>query len=147
MPKVERMREAWSGPLTPEQLEQKARAGWKLAAVEWVREAEGEEKEAPLLREHVPFGLQVAGDCVHLEENRAEREALLMMMERIVEDQPLSQVASELNRQGFRTRHGSPWSPVSVFEMLPRLIQVGPQVFIHEQWAARRSRILNAVRG
>ena len=146
MPKVERMREAWSGPVTAEQLEQKAKAGWKLAAVEWVREEEAEEKEGPLLREHVPFGLQVAGDCVHLEENRAEREALLLMMERIVDDHPLSQVANELNRQGYRTRYGGEWNPVSVFHMLPRLIQVGPQIFTSEQWIARRSRILNAVR-
>ena len=146
MAKVELKREAWSGPVTAEEVEQRAREGWKPVAVEWVREVEDEEKEGPLLKEHVPFGLQVAEDCVHLEENRTEREALLLMMERIVEDHPLSQVASELNRQGYRTRWGGEWNPVSVFHMLPRLIQVGPQVFTSEQWIARRSRILNAVR-
>jgi hypothetical protein len=32
-----------------------------------------------------------------------------------------------------------------VFDMLPRLIEVGPRVFTTQEWAARRSRLLQAI--
>ena len=91
-----------------------------------------------LLRQELPFGLQVSDDCLYLEENPAEREVLVTMMELIVEDKPLSQVAAELNRRGFRTRWGSAWGPESVFNLLPRLIEFGPQLSSSQDWIARR---------
>jgi hypothetical protein len=65
------------------------------------------------------------------------KQALILMMDLIVQDAPLSLVAEELNRKGFRTRAGANWTPGSVFDMLPRLIQVGPRIFSSTEWTAR----------
>jgi len=76
----------------------------------------------------VPYGLRIAADCLYLEENPIERQALELMLDLIVTDQSLSQVAEELNRQGFRTRPGLKWTQVAVFNMLPRLVEASPQI-------------------
>lgn len=145
MPRIERMREVLIGSLSADHLQQKAEAGWKLVALEWEREVEAKPEEPPELTEDVPYGLRVAADCSHLEEEPAEKQALMLMMDLIVQDQPLSKVAEGLNRARFRTREGKPWSPVSVFNMLPRLIEVGPRIFSSEEWTARRDRLLRVV--
>jgi hypothetical protein len=145
MPKLERVREIVRDSLTTEYLQQKAEAGWRLVAVEWQREVEAEAEQPPPFIEDVPFGLRVAADCQHLEEDPTERDILVLMMDLIVQDQPLSKVADGLNQAGFRTRQGLPWSPVSVFNMLPRLIEVGPHIFSSEQWMARRERLMRVV--
>ena len=145
MPKVERVREILSGPLDPNYLSQKAAQGWKLAAinigVEWQREADAERQDSGELTEEVPFGLQVAKDCLHLEENPAEKQVLMLIMELFVQDLSLSRVAEQLNHKGFRTRQGSTWSPASVFNMFPRLVEVGPRLFSSEEWIARRQHL------
>lgn len=135
MSKLQRVREVPSAPLTPDYVSQKAKEGWKLTAVEWEREVEDLEPEP--LSEEVPYGLRVSPDCKHLEENTAEKQALILMMDLIVQDAPLSLVAEELNRKGLRTRAGGNWTPGSVFDMLPRLIQVGPKIFSSTEWTAR----------
>jgi hypothetical protein len=145
MPKLERVREAAGDSVTAEYLKQKTEAGWRLVALEWQREVEAEGERQPEFVEDVPFGLRVAADCLHLEEDPAERDILVLMMDLIVQDQPLSRVADGLNRAGFRTRQGSSWSPVSVFNMLPRLIEVGPHIFSSEEWTARRERLMRVV--
>ena len=145
MPKLERIREIVKDSLTAEYLRQKTDAGWRLVAVEWQREVEAEAEQRPEFIEDVPFGLRVAADCQHLEEDPTERDILVLMMDLIVQDQPLSKVADGLNQAGFRTRQGSPWSPVSVFNMLPRLIEVGPHIFSSEEWMARRDRLMRVV--
>ena len=134
MAKLQRVREVPTGPLSQEYVNQKAKEGWKLTAVEWEREVE---EPAGALSEEVPYGLRVSADCSHLEENAGEKQALILMMDLIVQDAPLSLVAEELNRKGFRTRNGANWTPGSVFDMLPRLIQVGPRIFSSTEWTAR----------
>jgi hypothetical protein len=145
MPRVQRIREIVIDSLTAEYLKQKADEGWRLVALEWQREIEGEAEQPPELVEDVPYGLRVADDCSHLEEDGTEKQALLLMMDLVVQDQPLSRVASGLNQAGFRTRQGTPWSPASVFNMLPRLIEVGPRIFSSEEWMARRDRLMRVV--
>ncbi len=140
MPKIERIREELSCLPSAEYLQYKAAAGWKLAAIEWEREAETD-AQAGALKLEVPFGLRVAKDCVHLEENPAEKEILMLAMELIVQDRSLSQVAEELNRRGFWTRDGLKWGPVPVFDLLPRLVEVGPRIFSSEDWAERRQHL------
>jgi hypothetical protein len=134
MAKVQRVREIPSGPLTPDYVERKSKEGWKLTAVEWEREVED---TAGALTEEVPYGMRISPDASHLEENTAERQALVLMMDLIVQDAPLSLVAEELNRKGYRTRSGANWTPGSVFDMLPRLIEVGPRIFSSSDWTAR----------
>ena len=137
MSKLQRVREVPSVPLTEDYVSLKANEGWKLTAVEWGREVEEPAGQPGPLVEEVPYGLRVAADCSHLEENASEKQALILMMDLIVQDAPLSLVAEELNRKGFRTRAGANWTPGSVFDMLPRLIQVGPRIFSSTEWSAR----------
>jgi hypothetical protein len=145
MAKVERIRELVTGSVDLEYVRQKTEAGWKLVALEWRRELPGDELEQPVIVEEIPYGLRVAGDCSRLEEDPDEREILVQMMELIVQDYSITLVASELNKRGLRTRSGSMWTPVSVFNMLPRLIEVGPQIFTSDEWDKRRQHLLNLV--
>ncbi|HET9178898.1 MAG TPA: hypothetical protein VFQ24_11130 [Terriglobia bacterium] len=120
----------------------RAEAGWKLIALEWERAGEvggALPQREPV--EEVPYGLRVAGDCHHLEQDPEEFRALLLMMEQIVLDLPLSKVAEALNDAGLLTRQGLRWDRVSVFNMLPRLIEIGPRMFSTEEWRVRRRSI------
>jgi hypothetical protein len=141
MAKIERVREPVEGSLDPEYIKQRERAGWRLVAVEWQREAEAAEPEPAPRMEETPFGVRVAGDCEHLEENPQEMQFLLTMMELIIQDVSIVKIAEELNRKGYRTRKGSEWGPVAVFNMLPRLIELTPRIFATEEWVERRKRL------
>ena len=128
-----------------EELQAKAAEGWQLAAVIWERETEVPEAEQRPVEEVVPFGLRVADDCRHLVEDQREKEVIMLALELIVQDFRLSQVAQELNRQKYRTRSGAPWNAASVFELLPRLIDVGPRIFSSQEWAERRQRLFQVL--
>jgi len=141
---TERTREILSGSLTSEYLQRKAADGWKPVAVIWERQAAGGPPPPANIAEPVPYGLKIAEDCLELEQDVQEKEALLVMLELIVMDKPLSEIADALNQRGLRTRHNSKWTPGTVFDMLPRLIEVGSRVFSTEEWAVRRGRIMNA---
>lgn len=97
------------------------------------------------LYEVVPFGLRVADDCVHLEQEPRENDVLMLTLEFIIQDLPLSRVAEELNKLGYRTRTSARWNAASVFELLPRLIESGPRLFTSEEWVKRRSRVFRAL--
>jgi len=135
MKKTERMRQAVSGSLDAAEVKQQAEKGWKLVAVEWERDVETAEGTLPA---EVPFGLRVSAETQQLEENPSEREILFLLMELMVQEGSYARIADEINRRGFRTRQGTAWSPVTVFEMLPRLIEVGPHVFHSAEWQKRR---------
>jgi hypothetical protein len=139
MANQERVRESVEGSLDPEYVKQRERAGWRLVAVEWQRETEAPAPEPR--REDPPFGARVAGDCQHLEEDPAEMQFLLSMMELIIQDISIVKVAEELNRKGYRTRTGAEWGPVAVFNMLPRLIELTPRIFSTEEWVERRKHL------
>lgn len=144
MTKIERIREVVTGAVDVEYMRAKTEAGWKLVAMEWRREIEGE--EAPqVMVEEIPYGLRVAQDCSRLEEDLGERAILMQMMELIVQDYSVSLIASELNKRGLRTREGHHWTPVSIFNMLPRLIEVGPRIFSSDEWEERREHLLKMV--
>src|SRR4029077_2470957 len=145
MAKVERIREVVTGSVDMDYVRQKTEAGWKLVALEWRREIAGDESSEAVLMEEIPYGLRVAPDCSRLEEDPQERSVLVQMMELIVQDYSITLVASELNKRGLRTRSGGFWTPVSVFNMLPRLIEVGPNIFSSDDWEARRERLLKLV--
>ena len=145
MPKVERVREILSAPLTPNYIEQKSREGWKAAVVVWERLVEGGEVEPANITEPVPYGLKISEDCLQLEQDIQEKEALIVMLEMIIQEKPLTEIAESLNQRGFRTRYNTKWTPGTVFDMLPRLIEVGPRVFTSEEWVVRRGRLMNAV--
>jgi Recombinase len=145
MARVERMREVLPGPLTAAYLDQKSTEGWKPVAVVWERQVEDGQTEAAQIAEDVPYGLKISENCIELEQDIQEKEALLVMLEMIIQDKPLSEIAESLNQRGFRTRHNTKWTPGTVFDMLPRLIEVGPRVFTSEEWVVRRGRLMNVV--
>jgi hypothetical protein len=145
MAKLDRVREVVKGIPDPVYLAQRSEAGWKLVALEWEKLDEAGAPEKRLIREEVPYGLRVSDDCFHLEENPEELQVLMLMMEEIVQDNPLSKVVSAVNAAGFRTREGEPWDAVGVFNMLPRLIEVGPRMFSTEEWELRRRRLFKVV--
>lgn len=138
MRRTERVRQMVSGPLESTDLQQRTEDGWKLVAIEWERDVESADDR--LLTE-VPYGLRIAPETQRLEQNPAERDILLQLMELIVQEGSYAHIADEINRRGLRTRQGEKWTPVSVFEMLPRLIEVGPQLFESEEWQRRRQHI------
>jgi len=135
MKKTERVRQLVSGPLLDADVKEQAEKGWKLVAVEWEREVEAPDGQLP---GNVPFGLRIAPDSQRLEEDPLEREVLVQLMELLVQEGSYARVANEINSRGYRTREGSPWTPVSVFEMLPRLIEVGPYLFRSSEWEKRK---------
>lgn len=145
MANVERRRQAITGQFGPEELRQKLEEGWKPVAIEWERQLAAEAAPATTAAPEVPFGLRVAGDCTHLEEDPQEREVLFQIMELTIQDGPYSAIAEELNRRGFRTRDGGRWTPVSVFQMLPRLIEAGPGILTSEEWQQRRQKLRSNV--
>ena len=89
--------------------------------------------------------MQVSPDGLRLVENPHERQIVILALDGIVEDRPLSQVAEELNRQGHRTREGKAWTPAALFNLLPRMIEAGPRLFVSEEWTRRRRRLPQAV--
>ena len=83
-------------------------------------------------------------DCKRLEVHPAENQVLLLMMDLLAQDFSYSAIVSDLNEKGFRQRNGQPWSRVAVFNMMPRLIEVGPRLFSSDEWEQRRVRMMKA---
>jgi hypothetical protein len=134
-----------SGPFSPETIRQRTAAGWQMVSIEWRRELP--DVEAPTegaFNEDIPYGLRVSEDCRCLEVHPAEHQALMLMMELLVQDFSYSSIVSDLNEKGFRQRDGRPWSRVAVFNMIPRLIEVGPRFFSSDEWEQRRQRFARA---
>ena len=141
-----RIQEPVAGLLRPDSLEERIKAGWRLVGLEWERDAAETAPPKPQgWVEEIPYGLQVSDDCTQLVGNPAEVEIIVLALNMIVEDCPLSRVADELNRRGYRTRRGEPWTPTAVFNLLPRMIAVGPRVFNSEEWMTRRDRLPKVV--
>lgn len=139
---LERSRDLVTGPITLDYLVQKAAEGWKVAAVEWVREVNDTAQVEPLVSltgDELPYGLRLSDDGLHLEANPLERTVLLLILEKIVREKRITEIALELNQGGWRTRRGSPWSAASVFDLLPRLIEAGPSLLKSEDWQNLRA--------
>jgi hypothetical protein len=141
MPKLERVRDFVTTPPSPDYFGEKLGKGWRLVAIEWERGA----APAGPATEDIPFGLRVASDCRRLEENPDEVQVLLLMLEVLVQDGPLSTAAQRINDRGFRTRDGEPWTRTALFYLLPRLIEVGPRLCSSEEWVERRKHLFNVV--
>jgi hypothetical protein len=137
---VEREREVITGQFGEEEFRSKLGEGWKPVAIEWERGI-AEKATATAAAPEVPYGLRVSVDCAHLEDDPQEREVLFQIMELTIQDGPYSGIAMELNRRGFRRRDGSLWTPIAVFQMLPRLIEAGPGILNSAEWRQRRQKL------
>jgi hypothetical protein len=145
MPKKERIREAVTSLANPNYLTERAAAGWRLAALEWERDVPEAIEEPRAWSEDLPYGLQVSEDGSRLVENPSETKIVILALDMIVEDCPLSQVSAEMTRRGYRMRDGLPWTPTALFTLLPRMIQMGPRLFSSEEWMTRKQRLPRAV--
>ena len=145
MKKIDRMRERVSILPTAQYLSKMHDAGWSLVALEWEREVEvsGQtpEPKAESGFEEIPFGLRVATDCQHLEDDPMEMQTLRFLTEMIVQDLSFKSMADALNIREYRTRDGRPWTTASVFKLTPRLIEVAPRILSGTEWEARRKQI------
>ncbi len=142
MAHFERIRDVISGPFSPEIMRQRTTAGWQLVSLEWRRELP--DAEAPTegaFLEDIPYGLRISDDCQRLEVDPAENKVLILMMELLGQDFSYSSIVSDLNEKGYRMRDGSRWTRVAVFNMMPRLIEVGPRLFATEGWNKQRPRL------
>jgi hypothetical protein len=126
----ERVKDRISGPLSPTLITERLNAGWQLVSIEWRRELP--ESEAPHESEHaeeIPYGLRLSDDGLRLEIDPHENSVLMQMMDLLGQDFSYSQIVSDLNEKGLRTRANSPWDRVSLHKMMPRLIEAGPRLF------------------
>ena len=138
----ERMRDVISGTFSPQVIQQRTAAGWQMVAIEWRRELP--DTEAPpetAFAEQIPYGLRISDDCKRLEVEPRENEILVRMMDLLAQDFSYASIVSDLNEKGFRTREGKPWTRTSIFNMMPRIIEVGPRIFSSEQWQQKQAKL------
>lgn len=141
----ERMRDVVAGPFSPEVIRQRTAAGWQMVSIEWRRELpDGEAPGEGAFSEEIPYGLRISDDGKRLEADATEHQVLMQMMELLVQDFSYSSIVSDLNEKGYRMRDGGVWNRVAVFNMIPRLIEVGPRFFSSDEWEKRRLRFSRA---
>ncbi len=66
---------------------------------------------------------------------------MIAMLRMIVDEMPFAEIAERLNARGLRTRPGAEWNQTSVFHMLPRLIEVAPEIYSTAAWHQLRLRM------
>ena len=91
--------------------------------------------------EEIPFGLRIAADCRHLEEDPLEMQTLRFLTEMLVQDVSFKSMADALNAREYRSRSGNPWNAASVFKLTPRLIEVAPRVLSGGEWESRKEQL------
>jgi hypothetical protein len=145
MKKLDRIREKVSILPTSLYLSKMHDAGWTLVALEWEREVDvsGELPDTNTVRgsEEIPFGLRVAGDCRHLEDDPLEMQTLKFLAEMIVQDVSFRSMADALNAREYRTRDGRPWNAASVFILTNRVIEVSPRMLFGADWETRKKEL------
>jgi hypothetical protein len=146
MKKIDHIREKVRILPTSRYLSKMHDAGWNLVALEWEREVEvsGEPPEPTAEEvgsEEIPFGLRIAADCRHLEDDPLEMQTLKFLTELIVQDVSFKSMADALNIREYRTRDGRPWNAATVFKLTPRLIEVAPRIISGNEWDKRKEQI------
>lgn len=138
----QRVRDVIAGPFSPDVVQQRMAAGWQMVAIDWRRELPDAEAPAEMtLAEDVPYGLRISDDGKRLEVDPFENQVLLLIMEKLGQDFSYASIVSQLNEMGYRMRDGRPWSRVSVFNLMPRMIEVGPRIFASDEWEQRRAKL------
>ncbi len=143
MKKIESMRDAVSAWPSAEYVKNHEAAGWRLVAVEWQREVEGDAESVPAQQdmEEIPYGTRIASDCLHLQGNPTEMQILNHLAEMVVQDLSYVRMADALNQRSFRTREGKPWTALAVFKLTPRLIEVAPRILSGGEWESRKRQL------
>ncbi len=126
---------------TLEYFQQRLAAGWKLRAVEWEKEDTPGTAVSTAERHEPPYGTEVAPEGLHLQSNTQEILVLLTILEMIVAEKNISLIADELNLRGYRMRQGAAWNASAVFNLLPRIVEMGPTMLKSADWVQRRPHI------
>src|SRR5260370_25627119 len=120
-------------------------AGWSLVALEWEREVEvsglPEEPAVPVASEEIPFGLRIASDCRHLEDDPLETQTLKFLAEMIVQNLSFTSMANAFNVREYRTRDGRPWPAAGAFKPTSRLIDVAPRLLSVAELESRKKHL------
>jgi hypothetical protein len=135
------LRDSVQHPVSLDYFQERLSAGWKLKAIEWEKEVEVPSEVAAPPDHEAPYGLEIAPDASRLLQNPHEIDVLMTVLELIVVEKGVSYIAEELNVRGFKTRQGTPWSSPAVFNLLPRLIELGPDLLKSNEWQARRGHL------
>ena len=133
-------RDVIRGELTLDYFATKLSERWKVTAIDWSREVTDKTaitESDDILKPEVPFGLRFTEEG-SIDENPVEATILLLILEQIVKEKRIQEIASELNAQGYVTRSGRGWNASEVFDLLPRVIEAGPSIFRSRAWQARR---------
>ena len=144
MKKIEWFRETLSAVPTAESLREKQSAGWRPVAIEWEREVEVQTTQpgsSGQSHEEIPYGMRIAADCRHLEDDPAEMEVLRALAEMVVQDLSFPGLDDILNQRDMHTRDGRPGSAVDVFKLTPRLIEITPRMLSSSEWEARKKQM------
>ena len=141
----ERWREPISTLPSPEHLAAKENEGWSPIASEWAREPQPSAEEAHQDQHPIPYGLRISADCSHLEVDPIEKEVMTLVIAMIAGDHPLSKIAAELNQREFRPRRGTEWTQVSIFKLLPRIVEFGPEIMSQAAWSSSKKDLLAAI--
>ena len=145
MAHFERIRDVISEPFSPEVIRQRTAAGWQLVSLEWRRELPSSEAPSEgAFSEDIPYGLRISDDCHYLEVKTRREQGAHADDGVAGAGFPYSSIVSDLNEKGFRMRNGRPWSRVALFNMTPRLIEVGPRLFSTEEWKRVRQRFASS---
>ena len=143
----ERIREHRSDVPSAEEVASRSDDGWGLAAVEWERAGDVPGSPGSVSIQHeTPYGLRSSGEGRFLEEDESEQSVLRRVLSGLVDDRPLSEIATELNEQGLRMRNGQAWKQTALFDLLPRIVEAGAEILRSEAWSReRQDRRLRAV--
>lgn len=147
---IQRSRDLITGQVTLDYFLRKAAEGWNLTAIEWVREVRDDARAAEPFQvsidsEELPYGMQLSTDGLRLEPNPLERTVLLLILEKIVREKRITEIATDLNLVGLKTRQGKDWSASAVFELLPRLVEAGPGLLNSSEWRDRRAELAGSM--
>jgi hypothetical protein len=135
------VRDSVQQPVSLDYFQERLAAGWKLKAIEWEKEIEAPAETTAPSEQPAPYGLEVAPEASRLRQNPQEIGVLMTILELIVVEKGVSYIAEELNLRGLKTRDGTPWTSPAVFNLLPRLIDLGPDLLKSGDWQERRSHL------
>jgi Recombinase len=136
------LRDEIEGPVSLDYFHKRTVEGWKLKAVEWERADEAAANE-PKEKLNAPYGIEVVPDTARLQPKTDEVEVLKTILEMIVVEKGVSQIADDLNGRGFTMRGGKPWNSSAVFNLLPRLIEAAPDILKRDDWHERRKKAVS----
>jgi hypothetical protein len=138
---MRQLRDQIQSPVSLDYFQQRTAAGWTLKAIEWERADDAATVPQAGTSMPSPYGLELVPETARLQQNPEEAEVLLTILELIVVEKGVSHIATELNKRGYATRGGKPWTSTAVFNLLPRLIEAAPDILKSDDWHAHRARL------